>query len=123
MRGSLRATLVKFARENGVTLLILAGLIVYESITRLISPAKVDGTLMLAVALAGAVVNLIAVQILGRGATADRSLNVEGSYRHIVTDLYGFLATALAAGVILASTRIRAITHFPCDQRSFNIAA
>jgi cobalt-zinc-cadmium efflux system protein len=91
------------AQANGVTLLVLAALIVYESITRLVSPAKVDGTLMLAVALAGAVVNLVAARILSTGTAAERSLNVEGSYRHIVTDLYGFLATALAAGVILAS--------------------
>jgi cobalt-zinc-cadmium efflux system protein len=90
------------AQANGVTLLVLAALIVYESITRIVSPAKVDGTLMLAVALAGAAVNLLAARILSRGTAADRSLNVEGSYRHIVTDLYGFLATALAAGVILA---------------------
>ena len=32
-----------------------------------------------------------------------RSLNLEGSYQHIVTDLYGFIATAVAAGVILAT--------------------
>jgi cobalt-zinc-cadmium efflux system protein len=90
------------AQANGLTLLVLAALIVYGSITRIVSPAHVDGTLMLAVALAGAVVNLVAVRILSRGSAAERSLNVEGSYRHIVTDLYGFLATAVAAGVILA---------------------
>jgi cobalt-zinc-cadmium efflux system protein len=28
---------------------------------------------------------------------------VEGSYRHILTDLFGFVATAIAAGVILAT--------------------
>jgi cobalt-zinc-cadmium efflux system protein len=91
------------AQANGVTLLVLAALIVYESITRIVSPAKVDGTLMLAVALAGAAVNLVAARILSRGTAPERSLNVEGSYRHIVTDLYGFLATALAACVILTS--------------------
>jgi cobalt-zinc-cadmium efflux system protein len=31
------------------------------------------------------------------------SLNLEGSYRHILTDLYGFIATAVAAVVILAT--------------------
>ena len=33
----------------------------------------------------------------------ERSLNVEGSYRHILTDLYGFIATAVAAVVILVT--------------------
>src|SRR5213078_847708 len=37
------------------------------------------------------------------GAGHERSQNVEGSYRHILTDLYGFIATAIAAVVILAS--------------------
>ncbi len=63
---------------------------------------------MLAVALAGIVVNLVAARVLVGGSEAQRSLNVEGSYRHIVTDLYGFLATAVAAGVILATSFERA---------------
>jgi cobalt-zinc-cadmium efflux system protein len=58
------------------------------------------------VALAGIVVNFAAARILARGE--NRSLNVEGSYRHIVTDLYGFIATAVAAGVIIATGFYRA---------------
>ena len=38
-----------------------------------------------------------------RRPDAERSLNVEGSYRHILTDLFGFVATAIAAVVILAT--------------------
>ena len=34
------------------------------------------------------------------GATA-RSLNVEGSFQHVLTDLYGFIGTAIAAALIL----------------------
>jgi cobalt-zinc-cadmium efflux system protein len=91
------------AQANGVTLLILALVIVYEAITRLVSPTNVDGTVMLAVAMAGLGINLVAARILGGPGSAERSLNLEGSYRHILTDLYGFAATAIAAVVILAS--------------------
>jgi len=91
------------AQANGVTLLVLALLIVYEAIVRLSSPPPVDGTVVLAIAVAGVVVNVLAVRVLARGSAGDRSLNVEGSYRHIVTDLYGFIATAIAAIVILAT--------------------
>jgi cobalt-zinc-cadmium efflux system protein len=91
------------AQANGITLLVLSVLIVIEAISRLLSPVAVQGGPMLAVALAGIVVNLIAVRVLAGGSGAERSLNVEGSYRHILTDLYGFLATALAAGVILST--------------------
>jgi cobalt-zinc-cadmium efflux system protein len=62
---------------------------------------------VLIVALAGIVVNLAATAVLSRG-TGERSLNVEGSYRHILTDLYGFIATAVAAIVILATGFVRA---------------
>ena len=51
--------------------------------------------------------NLAAAAVLSRGA-GERSLNVEGSYRHILTDLYGFIATAVAAIVILATGFVRA---------------
>ncbi|HEY2398179.1 MAG TPA: cation diffusion facilitator family transporter [Solirubrobacteraceae bacterium] len=87
------------AQANGVTLLVVAGFITYEAIVRLVHPAHVRGWLMLAVALAGIAVNLAAAWALA-GASRD-SLNVEGSYRHILTDLYAFIGTAIAAAVIL----------------------
>jgi cobalt-zinc-cadmium efflux system protein len=91
------------AQANGVTLLVLAAVIVYESIVRLVSPPKVAGGVVLGVALAGILVNLLATRVLAHGRDSERSLNVEGSYRHILTDLYGFAATAVAATVILAT--------------------
>ncbi len=103
------------AQANGLTLLVLAGLIIYGAIGRLVSPPEVKGGVVLAVALVGIAVNLVAARILagggGDGHDRDRghdhdykrSLNVEGSYRHILTDLYGFIATAIAAAVIIAT--------------------
>jgi cobalt-zinc-cadmium efflux system protein len=35
-------------------------------------------------------------------------MNVEGSFQHILTDLYAFVATAVAGGVILATGFVRA---------------
>jgi cobalt-zinc-cadmium efflux system protein len=90
------------AQTNGVTLLVLALVIVYEAIRRLASPAAVEGWTVVAVALAGVAVNLAAVRVL-HGGGRKRSLNVEGSYRHVMTDLYGFAATAVGGGVILAT--------------------
>ncbi len=87
------------AQANGVTLLVLAAFIVYEAIHRLIEPPHVRAGLVLVVAIIGALVNLAAAMTLA-GAER-RSLNIEGSLRHVVTDLYGFIGTAVAAGVIL----------------------
>jgi cobalt-zinc-cadmium efflux system protein len=89
------------AQANGVTLLILAGFIAYEAVLRLFSPPHVRGGLMLAVALLGIAVNVAAAWTLA-GANRD-SLNVEGSFQHILTDLYAFIGTAAAAGIILAT--------------------
>ena len=87
------------AQVNGITLLVLAAVIVFEAIQRLITPPEVNGGVMLAVALAGIVVNLAAAWTLARANR--QSLNVEGSFRHIVTDLYAFIGTAIAAALIL----------------------
>jgi cobalt-zinc-cadmium efflux system protein len=89
------------AQANGVTLLVLAAFVTYEGVRRLVSPPDVEGWLVLAVALAGIAVNLAAAWVLARAQR--RSLNVEGSYQHVVTDLYAFVGTAVAAGIILAT--------------------
>jgi cobalt-zinc-cadmium efflux system protein len=87
------------AQANGVTLLILAALITCEAIRRLFNPPHVQAGLILVVALIGVAVNLAATWTL---AKANRqSMNVEGSFQHILTDLYSFIGTAIAAVVIL----------------------
>jgi len=89
------------AQFNGATLLTLAVLIVIEAVRRLITPPTVEAKLILAVAVVGVIVNLIATWVLVRANR--QSLNLEGSFQHIVTDLYAFIGTAIAAIVILAT--------------------
>src|SRR3954453_8077370 len=80
------------ALVNGVTLAVLAVVFAVQAVVRLINPHDVDAAPVLALALAGIPVNVAATYIL---AGADRSsLNVEGAFRHVVTDLYAFIATA-----------------------------
>jgi cobalt-zinc-cadmium efflux system protein len=56
--------------------------------------------------LAGIAVNLAATAIL---AGADRrSLNVEGAFQHVLTDLFAFIATAIAGLVVIATGFSRA---------------
>ena len=87
------------AQANGITLLVLAAIIAIEAVRRLVSPPEVEATLILAVALAGIVVNLAATATLARANR--QSLNVEGSFQHLLTDLFAFVGTAIAAAVIL----------------------
>jgi cobalt-zinc-cadmium efflux system protein len=99
MTFGLGRTEIVAAAVNGTTLLVLGLLFVYESIRRLIEPHPVEGALVLIVALVGIVVNLVATVVLA-GANRD-SLNVEGAFQHILTDLAAFVATAIAGAVIL----------------------
>ncbi len=147
------------AAANGLTMLVLCALIAYGAVAHLLSPAPVQGGVVLAVALVGIAVNVITARVLsgrgrdggrdggrdrgreggreggrdrgrdrgreggreggrdgerdserdgGRDGEHARSLNVEGSYRHILTDLFGFIATAIAAVVILTTGFSRA---------------
>jgi len=89
------------AQANGATLFVLAALIVYEAIRRLVSPPDVHGWTVLIVALVGIVVNVLATLQLARANRANMA--VEGSFQHIVTDLYAFIGTAVAGGIILLS--------------------
>jgi cobalt-zinc-cadmium efflux system protein len=94
------------AQANAVTLLVLGALIVAEAVRRLVSPSHVHGGLVVATAVAGAVVNVVALTQVAR---ANReSLNVEGSFQHLLTDLYAFAATAVAGAVVWATGYERA---------------
>jgi cobalt-zinc-cadmium efflux system protein len=87
------------AQFNGATLLVLALLIVVEGIRRLVSPPAVAGRDVLIVALVGIAVNLAATYTLSRANR--QSMNVEGSFQHILTDLAAFVFTAVAGAVIV----------------------
>jgi cobalt-zinc-cadmium efflux system protein len=94
------------AQLNGATLVALALVIVIEGIGRIADPPDVEGLVVLVVALVGIVVNLAATMILA-GANR-RSLNVEGAFQHVLTDLFAFIATAAAGAVVLATGFSRA---------------
>ena len=102
----LRRAEILSAHVNGVTLLLLGLLIVYEGVRRLIEPPEVEGAIVLIVAVVGIAVNVVAARLI---ASAERrSLNVEGAFQHILTDLFAFIATAVAGAVILLTEFERA---------------
>jgi cobalt-zinc-cadmium efflux system protein len=94
------------AQLNGATLVALAVVIIWEGIRRLADPPQVEGLVVLVVALVGIVVNLAATVLLA-GANR-RSLNVEGAFQHVLTDLFAFVATAIAGAVVLVTGFSRA---------------
>jgi len=89
------------AQANGVTLLLLCAWFTYEAVRRLLDPPAVTGSLVLGTAMVGIAVNLGAVWLVGRANRS--SLNVEGAFQHLLTDLFAFVATAAAGVVVLAT--------------------
>jgi len=89
------------AQANGVTLLLLAAWLTYEAVRRLISPVDVVGWPVVLTAVAGIGINVLAAWSISRANRS--SLNVEGAYQHILNDLYGFIATAIAGVIIIVT--------------------
>ncbi len=86
------------AAGNAIALLIVSALVTWDAVVRLLHPSAVDGAVLIVVAGVGVGVNVAATVTMTRANR--RSLNVEGAYRHILTDLYGFAGT-LVAGVVI----------------------
>jgi len=80
---------------NGATLLLISFAIIYEAIQRFRTPEPVQTGLMLIIATAGMVANLVAAYVLHAGAKD--SMNVRGAYLHMVADLLGSVAAVIAA--------------------------
>jgi cobalt-zinc-cadmium efflux system protein len=105
----LRRMEILSAQANGITLVLLAVWLGYAAIRRLITPTPVAGGLMLGVALAGVAVNLAAAALISRASRSPRtSMNIQGAFAHVLTDLYAFIATAVAAVIVLATGFSRA---------------
>ena len=90
------------AQANGITLVLLAAWLCYFAIGRLFTPPEVAGGAVLGVALAGVAVNVAATLLIARAPGRQR-LNVKGAFQHIVTDLYAFIATAVAGLIIIVT--------------------
>lgn len=86
---------------NGVALFFIVIWILIEAISRLLEPVEVLGGIMLAVAAAGLVINVLAFAILHGGD--HHNLNVRGALLHVWGDLLGSMAALIAAGVIISS--------------------
>ncbi|MBA2688880.1 MAG: cation transporter [Gemmatimonadaceae bacterium] len=83
---------------NGAMLLLISVWIMWESVFRLRNPEPIEGGLMLWIALAGLVVNMVSARILHGAAT--ESVNVRGAYLHVIGDMLASVGTVAAAIVI-----------------------
>lgn len=87
------------ALANAVVLLVVTMFVLYEAYDRFLDPPPVLGWPMMAVAIAGLIVNLISMKLLSAGSSD--SLNVKGAYFEVMSDMLGSLGVLIAAVVIL----------------------
>ena len=83
---------------NAVALLAVAGGICFEAFRRFRDPPQINGPLMLGVATGGLLVNLVMLRLLSGGRA--ESLNVEGAWLHVLSDLLGSVG-AIATGLLI----------------------
>jgi cobalt-zinc-cadmium efflux system protein len=84
---------------NGLFLLMIVALMVYEAVLRIIQPREVLGLQMLGVALIGLAVNVASILILHGISRED--LNVRAVFYHMVADAASSVGIVVAAIVIL----------------------
>ncbi|MBA2476638.1 MAG: cation transporter [Actinobacteria bacterium] len=87
------------ALANGLALVAVALLLLFEGARRLGERGDVLGGWMLGIALGGLAVNVAGASILARAGR--ESLNVRAAFRHVVADLLGSLGVIAAALTIL----------------------
>ena len=97
----LHRTEVLAALANALGLWLIAGLIFFEAYHRFLDPPSVNGSLMLVVGGIGLLVNLAAAAVLHR--SAKESLNVEGAFLHVISDVLGSIAV-IGAGLLILTT-------------------
>lgn len=97
--GLLRLTTLA-AFVNAIALLIITLLIVWEAVIRFYHPQPVEGGLMMGVAIAGLLANLLSFWLLHRGG-GEKNLNVRAAALHVLGDLLGSVGAIAAALIII----------------------
>jgi cobalt-zinc-cadmium efflux system protein len=86
---------------NGVALVVVAALIVFEAIARFSDPPDVAGTGVLVLGLLGLAGNIAATMVLARGERED--LNLEAVLRHSFGDALSSLGVVAAGAIVLTT--------------------
>lgn len=83
---------------NAATLIIVAFILIYGAVERLINPHPIESTLVIWLALLGIVVNGLSVILLKKDA--DHNLNMKSAYLHLLTDMMASVAV-LVGGLLM----------------------
>lgn len=93
------ASSILAALFNAVFLLVAVGGIAWEAVLRFADPRPIQGLTMIAVALAGIVINGFTAWLFSRGGKAD--INIKGAYLHMLADAGVSAGVVVAGGIII----------------------
>ena len=86
---------------NGLALWAIVGVILHEAYLRLQAPLAVKATGMMAVAVIGLIVNLVAIRLLH--AHKEENINIRGAFLHVMADSLGSVGVLIAGFIILTT--------------------
>lgn len=85
---------------NGVTLFLIAGVIIWEAIGRFTNPPEVSSGSMILIAVIGLFANLLSAYFLMSKGDVKNNINLKSAYLHVLGDALGSIG-AIAAGIIM----------------------
>lgn len=86
---------------NGLTLFIIAGIIVWEAYGRFFQPPTVASGSMMVIAAIGLIANLISAWSLIRKSDIKNNVNLRSAYLHILGDALGSVGAIIAGALML----------------------
>lgn len=94
-----KSSTILAALANAMLLLLAIGAILFETLDRLFQPTPVEGTVMIAVAGVGIVINTATALLFARGRKHD--INIRGAFLHMAADALVSLGVVIAGTIIL----------------------
>jgi len=85
---------------NGVTLFVIAGLILFEAYHRFLAPEPVNSLYMMGIAVIGLLANLLSAWALLHQGDVKSNINMRSAYLHVLGDALGSVG-AIAAGLLM----------------------
>jgi cobalt-zinc-cadmium efflux system protein len=86
------------AAFNAVVLFLVAFYILYEAYQRFQNPPDIEAGWMMAIAIAGLIINIISMRMLAK--SSEHSLNMKGAYLEVLSDMVGSIGVIAAALII-----------------------
>jgi cobalt-zinc-cadmium efflux system protein len=84
---------------NGIILVVISLYIIYQAYLRMINPQRVEGMLMLIVAVIGLAANIAGAVVLTKHSHTN--LNIRGAYLHIIGDALSSVGVVVGGVIIL----------------------